>query len=407
VDEGVGFAAADVASSAELDCEHCEDGDLGGESLCACNADFRSDVEVYSGVGGPGDRGADDVDDSEDGCSSFLGLLDRGKGIGGFAGLAYCDDDGLVFDDGVAIAEFAGVFGFGGDAGQLLEEEFSDEACVEGSSAGGHNEAFCPGQLAEVRGDASELDLVVLAVDSSAHTGCQGVGLLEDFFEHVVLETAKLDLFEREFDFLEVFCDGDVGDGLCVECFGSDDDHFVVGEVYCLRGVLDDCGCVGGEDVFVAADAENQWAAFFCTDEGVGEIAAEYSQAVGSVQLAEGALDGPFEFVASGFFVLAGVEPADEVCDDFGIGFAGEGDAFVLEPGLQSGVVFDDSVVNDGDSAGVVEVGMCVGGIWLAVCGPACVADAEAVGLGWRVEDFLECADSAFGLFDFYCAAAQ
>ena len=43
-------------AAAKLDCHHSKHRDLCRERLCACNADFRTDVQIYARIGGAGNR---------------------------------------------------------------------------------------------------------------------------------------------------------------------------------------------------------------------------------------------------------------------------------------------------------------------------------------------------------------
>ena len=116
-------------------------------------------------------------------------------------------------------------------------------------------------------------------------------------------------------------------------------------------------------------------------------------------------LDGPFEFIFFGFRLF--VEITDEVRDDLGVCFAFEGCTFALQPGFECGVVFDYTVVYDGDFFCVVEVWVCVCGIRPAVRGPSGVSDAEGfVCLGF-FEHFCKGGDSYAGVFDFDGVIAQ
>ena len=62
---------------------------------------------------------------------------------------------------------------------------------------------------------------------------------------------------------------------------------------------------------------------------------------------------------------------------DFGIRLALEMVSLAFQFFLQRTVIFNDAVVNDRQCAGRRVVGMCVHIIWLAVGGPAGVADAD------------------------------
>ncbi len=65
----------------------------------------------------------------------------------------------------------------------------------------------------------------------------------------------------------------------------------------------------------------------------------------------------------------------DEMGDDLGVGLALEAMPFRLQLGPEFAEVLDDAVMDDGEPVG--RVGMGVGGGWLAVGGPARVADAD------------------------------
>ena len=66
--------------------------------------------------------------------------------------------------------------------------------------------------------------------------------------------------------------------------------------------------------------------------------------------------------------------------DDFGVSVALEDDAVVLQLPFQSGIVFNDAVVDDGDKAVAAEMRMGVMVVGGAVRGPARMADADATG---------------------------
>ena len=87
----------------------------------------------------------------------------------------------------------------------------------------------------------------------------------------------------------------------------------------------------------------------------------------------------------------------DDVGDDLGVGFGGEGVAFGDEGFFELEVVFDDAVVDDDEGAGAVAVGVGVLFGGAAVGGPAGVADAEGALDGVFGEDVGEVAEFAGG----------
>ena len=61
-------------------------------------------------------------------------------------------------------------------------------------------------------------------------------------------------------------------------------------------------------------------------------------------------------------------------------------------------IVFDDSVVYNCDSAGKIEMRMCVYHARFAMCCPACMADTECFSGNCALESIFESGDSAAGL---------
>ena len=92
-------------------------------------------------------------------------------------------------------------------------------------------------------------------------------------------------------------------------------------------------------------------------------------QGVGAADPAQGGPDGVGE--------VAGVGLLDEVGDRLGVGLRGEDVAARLEPVAELAEVLDDPVVDDGDVAGAVLVGMGVEVVRPAVGRPAGVGQAD------------------------------
>ena len=153
-------------------------------------------------------------------------------------------------------------------------------------------------------------------------------------------------------------------------------------------------------------DADDQRAALAGDDERVGLILADDGDAIGALDLVQGHLHGALQQRDAGGDVILGfqfgVDVADEDGEHFGVGLAGEGVAFFGEELLEGDVVFDDAVVDQGDLAGVVDMGMGVAFGGSAVGGPAGVGHAD---VGWGavvgvVEGVFEDADASDGPAD-------
>jgi hypothetical protein len=117
--------------------------------------------------------------------------------------------------------------------------------------------------------------------------------------------------------------------------------------------VLDDGAGIGGDDVFVLADADDQRASLAGDDKGIGLILADDGDAIGSLNLVQCGLDGALKKRDAGGGVVLGlqfgVDVADQDRQNFRIGLAGKGVAFFGEELLEGDVVFDDAVMDQGD----------------------------------------------------------
>src|SRR5690606_14063661 len=122
-----------------------------------------------------------------------------------------------------------------------------------------------------------------------------------------------------------------------------------------LRGMGDDGGGIGSDDVLVLAHADHQRRTFAGYHEYVRFLFADDGDRVRAGDFTEGGLHGCFK--------IALVQLADEVGEDFRVGFGSEDVAFFDEVGLQGGVIFDDAVVDQGNAmavGGVVGMGVSI-----------------------------------------------
>ena len=51
-----------------------------------------------------------------------------------------------------------------------------------------------------------------------------------------------------------------------------------------------------------------------------------------------------------------------------------------MKPRFQCVVVFDNAIVNNGDFTGIIRMRVGIDGVWLAVSGPAGMADTKGLG---------------------------
>ena len=143
-----------------------------------------------------------------------LAFAQGGEGVGGFAGLADGDDDGPLFHQRIAIAEFAGVGAFGDDLGEIFHQIIADQAGMPGGALAGEDESAGagPGRGCDRPGRRGRSALRCCSARPRRQLP-MAVGLLEDLLEHVMLVVAQLVFFELVFQLLIDGADVDVVDG--------------------------------------------------------------------------------------------------------------------------------------------------------------------------------------------------
>jgi hypothetical protein len=302
---------------------------------------------------------------------SALGVAQGGQGVGGFAGLRDGDDQLARIGHRNTVAVFAGDFDVARHAGNGFEPVAGGVAGVAAGAAGEDEDGV--DVLQEVGSFGAEdagLDGLAAADDF------EGVGqrfrLLEDFLLHVVLVVAEFDGGGGELRDMDGAADrgaveaGDLDTG----CGQLGD--VAVFQVDHVAGDLEQCRGVGGGVVAGVGDAEQQRRAFAGDDDLAGLLVVDDGDGVGADQ----SLAGELHRLEEIRFVLE--RGLDQVGDAFGVGVRGEDVALGSQFAAQAFVVLDDAVVDDGDAAGDVRVGVAFGGH--AVGGPAGVGDAGGGG---------------------------
>ena len=133
--------AREIAEAAEIKREHPERENLAREGLGARHADLGAGMQVNSTVRLASDRGTDHVANGKRKVPLALALAEGRQCIRGFAGLADGDDDRVVVDRRIAVAELAGVLDLDGNLGELLDEVFAHLGGMVTGAAGGQNDA--------------------------------------------------------------------------------------------------------------------------------------------------------------------------------------------------------------------------------------------------------------------------
>ena len=110
-------------------------------------------------------------------------MTDRLDRVHGLAALGDGDDQGLLADDRVAVAELAGELDLDGDAAPVLDRVAGDLSGVGGGAAADHDDLVDGAQ--DVLGDTHLVQSQVsVRVDAIRQGRAHGLGLLMDFLLH-------------------------------------------------------------------------------------------------------------------------------------------------------------------------------------------------------------------------------
>ncbi len=157
---------------------------------------------------------------------------------------------------------------------------------------------------------------------------------------------------------------------------GGEDGQLVVGQREDLRGVADEGGDVRGQERgAVVLQPEDERGRAAGADDGVGLVGVDDGDGERAAHRPEHAPGGLGQVDAG----VVGEMLLDQVGHDLGVGGGGEGVALGLQVGLELEVVLDDPVVDEGEAAGAVDVGVGVVVRRVAVGGPAGVPDGGRV----------------------------
>src|SRR5690606_32445252 len=271
--------------------DHVKDGELSGECLGARYADFRPRVCVGTSMRCPRDGRAHDVTYADDGSAPLLGELDSSQGIGRLTGLGYRNNDVTFVDNRIAIPEFGSILHFHRDPAEFLEQIFSYQSGVPRRTAGDDNDALGVGHRLDIIANAAQYQMSRTGVKPSPHAVANRSRLFENLLQHEVVVATLFDGFEREFQRMNVWGHRNVLDRLDRQAIGIDNRNFTVVEIHHLVRVFDNWRSVGGQEVFILADADDQRAAFSGGDELVRVVEGEHDDRVGADNVVKGETD--------------------------------------------------------------------------------------------------------------------
>ena len=232
--------------------------DLGGERLGRGHADFRSGVQINSAIRLARNRAADDVAEGEHLVAPPAGLPQAGECVGRFARLRDDEDQRVLVDRRVAIAEFAGVFHLDRDVSEFLEEVLSDQRGVPTRAARGHDNPVHRPQFRQGHVQAAKFCRGLFRVQTAPHRVFDRAGLLEDLLEHVMRELASFGRLRTEFDLADLDGRGVRAKVFHLELFRRQGNHIVVVQINHLACVGNDGARVTGQKIFARTDPDEQ-----------------------------------------------------------------------------------------------------------------------------------------------------
>ena len=321
-----------------------------GERLGRGYADFATGLSQQRQVGLTHQRTDADVADRQAGEEAqFLGITQRGQGVGGFAGLGNGDEQGVRLHHHFAVAELTGDFDLTRNTGQFFEPVTRDHTGVVTGTAGNDlHVAHFGEQFGSLWTEGLHQYLIrtQTALQGALHNG----GLLMDFLEHVVAELTLVGGFGTI-----AVLDGLALDGLTVyipdlHAVAANFGDIALFQVHEAVSDLAQGQLVGREEVLAQAQTDHQRAATAGGYQAIRLLCIDHRQTVGTVQF----LDGGFQRCGQVRLILEFV--AQQVRDDFGIGVRGKYVTQRLQLLTQGFVVLDDAVVHHGNITGEMRV---------------------------------------------------
>ncbi len=183
-------------AAAEVEAEEGEGHDLRGERLGRGDPDLGPGVDVHPAVRLARDRRAHDVHDGHTARALLLRLPQRRQRVRGLARLRDRDDQRALVEHRVPVAQLGGVLGLHRDPRELLQHVLADQRRMPRRPARREHDAIVVRNIlpGHTPGEPAQPRPTLLVQQAAPHRVTHRVGLLEDLLEHVVRESALLDL---------------------------------------------------------------------------------------------------------------------------------------------------------------------------------------------------------------------
>ncbi len=338
------------------------------ERLGRRDADLRAGARQIGKRRLPDHRGRGDVADGERArMAERLRVLERGQRVRGLARLRDDDDKRRRIRHALAVAILARDLDRAPEAGDRLDPLLRDQCRVIAGPAGEKQHRVDSAQHGVgVRAEQPRID----AIDAFERVG-HGARLLEDLLLHEMPvgpelhgSTGGLDRDDRPLDALAAR----VVDRPRLATYVGDVAVFEVGDAARHR---EQRRSIGGEEMVVGADADDERAPGARADDAPRLARRHHRDRVRAVKLRHRLLDRAQEVAAAGAVPVR----VHEMRDHLGVGLRDERVALPHEPLAQRLEVLDDAVVHDGDLA-VRRMRVRIGRRRRAVRRPARVRDS-------------------------------
>ena len=333
-------------------------------SLGGGHSDLRPRIGVHHVVGRARNGAAHHIHDGKHRHAAALGQLECCQRVTGLAGLADDDDQIVLFQNRVPVAELAGNVHLGGHTGQRFNGRFAHHAGMHRRAAAHQmHPANAAQHLVRQRRDAQLRHSIL---HTGAHCGRDGGRLLVDLLEHEVGVAALLSRFHipvcREllaFHRLTKFV-------VEADALSRADGHIALFQHAVFPGIFEQRGDIRCDKVFAFSPADDQRAFPLDRKNSVRVIEEQHRQRVAAAHLGKGLLQRPQR--------VAGIAAVDQLYQHFRVGLALEGIALCSQPFLEQPVIFNDAVVHDAHTRRGMRVAVHIAG--LAMGSPPGVADA-------------------------------
>ncbi len=241
----------------EVEAQQVAGHQLGDEALGRRDADLGAGVGVDHRVGLARDRRAVGVADRQHPRALRARVPDRHQGVGGLARLADRDDQGVLGQDRVAVAELVGQLDLARDAGPVLDGVLGDQTRVERRAARDHDDLVDVAQLLLGQPHLVELQLAARRVAAEQRVG-DGVRLLEDLLAHEPVVAVLLGGRQVPVDVVRRALGGRAVEPGHLHAGPGDGHDLVLAELERLAGVLDERRDVGADEVLALAEPDDE-----------------------------------------------------------------------------------------------------------------------------------------------------